>query len=79
MVLRLIYVCKTNQNELSDFGAIMQDSLAPGGLGHVAFVESVDVSNGDWTISEMNRVGWDEIDTRTLSATDALAYNFIHS
>ena len=61
------------------FGAIMQDSSAPGGLGHVAFVESVDSSSGTWTISEMNRIGWDEVDTRTMPAATALTYNFIHN
>ena len=60
-------------------GAIMQDSFAPGGLGHVAFVESVDILTGSWTISEMNRIGWDEVDTRTMSANAALSYNFIHN
>ncbi len=60
------------------FGSIMQDPNAPGGEGHVAFVEHVNQITGYWTISEMNRVGWDEIDTRTLSPASALAYNFIH-
>ena len=60
------------------FGAIMQDSNALGGEGHVAFVESVNYLNGNWTISEMNRVGWDEVDKRTLTPKDALVYNFIH-
>lgn len=60
------------------FGALMQDPNAPGGLGHVAFVESVNPINGNWTISEMNRVGWDEIDERTLSKSQSLNYNFIH-
>ncbi len=58
--------------------AIMQDPNALGGEGHVAFVESVNAISGQWTISEMNRVGWDEIDTRTLSASAASQYNFIH-
>ncbi len=60
------------------FGAIMQDPNALGGLGHVAFVEKVNPFNGSWTISEMNRVGWDEVDTRTLTASAAAKYNFIH-
>ncbi len=58
--------------------AIMQDPNALGGLGHVAFVESVNSLTGQWTISEMNRVGWDEVDYRTLSAAAASQYNFIH-
>src|ERR1700721_1146727 len=45
------------------YSAIMVDVNAPGGLGHVAFVESIDPSNAGWTISEMNRVGFDEVDT----------------
>ena len=65
-------------NHTPSYGAIMQDSNALGGLGHVAFVENVNPLSGSWTISEMNRVGWDELDQRTLSATAALKYNFIH-
>lgn len=65
-------------NHVPSFGAIMQNSYAYGGLGHVAFVEKVNQSNGSWTISEMNRVGWDEIDKRTFSAASAVKYNFIH-
>jgi surface antigen len=55
--------------------AIMQTDAGP--LGHVAFVESVG-SDGSWTISEMNFKGWDEVDSRTLPATAAKQYNFIH-
>jgi surface antigen len=55
--------------------AIMQTDA--GLLGHVAFVESVQ-PDGSLTISEMNYKGWDEIDTRTLSAADAQNYSFIH-
>ncbi len=61
------------------FGAIAQDSSALGGLGHVAFVESVNPVTGAWTISEMNRVGWDEVDQRTLPESAAARYNFIHN
>lgn len=57
-------------------GTVMQ-TLA-GELGHVAFVESVNPVNGSWTISEMNAIGWDEVDNRTMPATAALFYNFIH-
>lgn len=59
-------------------GAIMQDPNAPGGEGHVAYVEYVNNLNGDWTISEMNRVGYDEVDTRIMSQVSARSYNFIH-
>jgi surface antigen len=43
-------------------GAIMQTPNSAGGLGHVAYVTSVDASNGEWTISEMNVRGLDVID-----------------
>ena len=67
-----------NIDQQPSYGAIMQDPNAPGGLGHVAFVESVNPDTGDWTISEMNSVGFDEVDTRTLTSLDATEYNFIH-
>lgn len=60
------------------YSAIMQDPNAPGGLGHVAFVISIDPNTGSWTISEMNRVGFDEVDTRVMPASDDALYNFIH-
>ncbi|QQR51990.1 CHAP domain-containing protein [bacterium] len=56
-------------------GAVMQTTA--GALGHVAYVESV-AADGSWTISEMNFKGWDEVDTRTLSAKAALEYSFIY-
>ena len=58
--------------------SIMQDPNALGGLGHVAFVEKVNNINGDWTISEMNRIGWDEVDERVMPPAVAIKYNFIH-
>jgi surface antigen len=60
------------------YGAIMQTPDAAGGLGHVAFVESVNPKDGSWTFSEMNHLGWDEVDTRTFSASAASNYSFIH-
>ena len=65
-------------NHVPDYGAIMQDSNAPGGEGHVAFVEYLNPADGSWTISEMNRVGWDETDTRVMPASAAVKYDFIH-
>jgi surface antigen len=59
-------------------GAIMQISNVDKGLGHVAYVESVNSTNGEWTISEMNVKGYDIVDVKTLSAGDAVSYNFIH-
>ena len=63
-------------NHLPAAGTIMQTTA--GALGHVAFVESVNSVDGSWTISEMNFKGWDEVDSRTLKASDAKNYNFIH-
>lgn len=58
-------------------GAVMQSSGGWGGYGHVAFVESVS-ENGDVTVSEMNYAGWNVVSSRTLSASQAAAYNYIH-
>ncbi|MHB1865428.1 MAG: CHAP domain-containing protein [Candidatus Saccharimonadales bacterium] len=66
-------------NQAPSYGSIMVDVNAPGGLGHVAFVEQVNTSNGSWTISEMNRVGFDEVDTRIMPASAANSYVFIHN
>jgi surface antigen len=55
-------------------GAVEQNG---GGLGHVAVVESV-TADGGWTVSEMNYRGWGVVSTRTLSASEAGNYNFIH-
>jgi surface antigen len=59
-------------------GAIMQLSGVDNDLGHVAYVASVDQSNGNWTISEMNVQGLDIVDTKTYPASAAANYNFIH-
>jgi surface antigen len=59
------------------YGAIMQISNVDHGLGHVAFVEGVD-PDGTWHISEMNVVGFDEVDSKALPASAAAAYSFIH-
>lgn len=59
------------------YGAIMQISDVDNGLGHVAFVESVD-PDGTWHISEMNVLGLDVVDDKALSASAAADYNFIH-
>lgn len=57
--------------------AIMQIPNVDNGLGHVAFVESVD-PDGTWHISEMNVVGFDEIDNKAMPAAAAKSYSFIH-
>ncbi len=59
-------------------GAIMQLSYVDHGLGHVAFVESVD-SDGTWHISEMNVQGLDVEDHTSEPASAATFYNFIHN
>ncbi|HEY1835219.1 MAG TPA: CHAP domain-containing protein [Candidatus Saccharimonadales bacterium] len=57
--------------------SIMQISNVDNGLGHVAFVEKVD-PDGAWHISEMNVMGFDEVDDQTMPAAAALNYEFIH-
>ena len=64
-------------NHTPSFGAIMQIAGVDNGLGHVAFVESV-YPNGTWRISEMNVLGLDILDYKTMSAASAADYNFIH-
>lgn len=59
-----------------EVGAIMQTTA--GQWGHVAIVTNVDPLTGSWTISEMNYVGYDEVDSRTFPSALALIYNFIH-
>jgi hypothetical protein len=58
-------------------GAIMQTPNTAGGLGHVAFVEGVD-PGGTWHISEMNAIGFNKVDYKTLPASTAAGYSFIH-
>ena len=60
------------------YGAIMQTPNVDNGLGHVAFVESVDL-NGTWNISEMNVLGLDVVDYKAMPASAASEYNFIHT
>ncbi|HSX53084.1 MAG TPA: CHAP domain-containing protein [Patescibacteria group bacterium] len=57
-------------------GAIMQTDA--GALGHVAYVEFVNPADGSWTISEMNVLGWDELDQKTLPSSSAKSFKFIH-
>lgn len=58
-------------------GAIMQISGVYYGLGHVAFVESVD-SDGTWHISEMNVLGLNVVDDKAEPPSAAANYFFIH-
>lgn len=56
--------------------AIMQTDR--GNLGHVAFVESVDL-DGTWHISEMNVLGLFIVDHKAFPASAAANYTFIHN
>lgn len=57
-------------------GAVYQTDA--GEYGHVAYVIKVDSKTGDWTISEMNNLGLNMVNTRTFSKESAVYYNFIH-
>lgn len=56
-------------------GAILQ--TVAGAYGHVAYVENVN-SDGSLLVSEMNWIGPYIISTRTISASEAGTYNYIH-
>lgn len=58
-------------------GDVFQTSGGWGGYGHVGYVEKV-LPNGSVLVSEMNYAGWNVISSRTLSASEARSYNFIH-
>lgn len=57
-------------------GAVFQTDA--GELGHVAYVVAVDSITGQWTISEMNNLGLNIVNTRSFSKESAVYYNFIH-
>jgi surface antigen len=63
-------------NDTPAYGSIMQISTVDHGLGHVAFVESVD-PDGTWNISEMNVLGLDIVDDKSMPAAAAAQYSFI--
>lgn len=63
-------------NNVPEVGAILQSSGGWGGYGHVAVVESI--SGGEVTISEKNYAGWDVTSKRTIPASQAGGYNYIH-
>lgn len=58
-----------------EVGAVMVDTS--GWAGHVAVVESVD-SNGNIVISEMNYEGFNVVNNRSISAGQAVLYQYIH-
>ena len=57
-------------------GAVFQTDA--GELGHVAYVIAVNDITGQWTISEMNNLGLNMVNTRTFAKDSAIYYNFIH-
>jgi len=65
-------------------GAVLQingyGDRGTGYFGHVGVVESVDSETNDITISEMNYgySGFNRVTTRTISAGQAMLYNYIH-
>ncbi|WHI60742.1 LysM peptidoglycan-binding domain-containing protein [Mammaliicoccus lentus] len=62
-------------NNTPSAGAILQSTA--GGYGHVAYVENVN-SDGSLQVSEMNYQGVGVVSSRTISASAAKAYNYIH-
>lgn len=58
-------------------GAVLQNGGGWGGYGHVAVVETVG-EDGSVTVSEMNYAGWNVISRRTIPASQAGSYNYIH-
>lgn len=65
-----------NINQTPAVGAVYQTDA--GDLGHVAYVVAVDSTTGQWTISEMNNIGLNIVNTRSFSKESAVYYNFIH-
>lgn len=65
-----------NVNHTPAVGAIFQTD--DGEWGHVAYVASVNPTNGEWTISEMNAPNLNVVSERTFSKESAGYYDFIH-
>lgn len=63
-------------DQIPQVGAVFQTD--GGKLGHVAYVMAVDEATGKWTISEMNNLGLNIVNTRTFAKESAIYYNFIH-
>ena len=63
-------------NQIPAVGAIFQTDA--GEYGHVAYVKAVDLTTGNWTISEMNYAGYNIVSTRTFNSEAATNYSFIH-
>ncbi|WP_323703037.1 LysM peptidoglycan-binding domain-containing protein [Mammaliicoccus sp. Dog046] len=64
---------KVNNNPAA--GSILQSTA--GGYGHVAYVDKVN-SDGSIQVSEMNYQGVGVVSSRTISASAAKSYNYIH-
>lgn len=64
---------KVNNNPAA--GSILQSTA--GGYGHVAYVDRVN-SDGSIQVSEMNYQGVGVVSSRTISASAAKSYNYIH-
>lgn len=58
-------------------GDVFQLGGGWGGLGHVGVVEKVN-DDGSLYVSEMNYAGWNVISNRTIPASQAGSYNYIH-
>jgi hypothetical protein len=63
------------EGQTPEVGAIMV--TREGYYGHVAFVEAVN-PDGSWVVAEMNYVGWDEVDHRTISPGEVPVMGFIY-
>lgn len=63
-------------NHTPAVGAVYQTD--EGEYGHVAYVIAVDDKTGKWTISEMNNIGLNIVNTRTFAKESAIYYKFIH-
>jgi len=63
-------------NHIPKVGAVYQTDA--GEFGHVAYVIAVNDTTGQWTISEMNNLGLNMVNTRTFAKESAAYYNFIH-
>lgn len=64
-------------NNTPSAGAVLQTPAGGGGYGHVAVVESVDDA-GNVHVTEMNYAGWNVISSRTIPASQASSYSYIH-
>jgi peptidoglycan DL-endopeptidase CwlO len=67
-----------SEGQTPEVGAIMVTTEGDPSVGHVAYVTAVN-PNGSWTVSEMNYVAWDVVDTRTLSPGFSYLVGFIYN